>query len=311
MVLLAVIASTLVVMGYLVTIWWLDRYEREPVWLIILAFIWGGLGGTCLAVGLSTGPQAGLIALFGNDIGVVLTTIGVAPIVEEFTKGLIFLPLLFSRQIDTETDGLMYGAAVGLGFAAMENLLYYAGAGDAIFQTIVVRTLFTSIVHCIASSLVGIGVGWAMHRRFSAIWAVLVGYVCAVFVHGTWNGLAVLAERSGQGIVFIISCGLLTAAGAMMFGLTQWMLMREHHVLRRILEREAANGVLPVEDARMIPYWTKRAKIKGPDRRQYIRLATTLAFRQHQLELAGTAANPDRTAEIDRLRMEVQRIGQA
>jgi len=31
MVLLAVMASTLVVMGYLVTIWWLDRYEREPI----------------------------------------------------------------------------------------------------------------------------------------------------------------------------------------------------------------------------------------------------------------------------------------
>jgi len=311
MVLLAVMASTLVVMGYLVTIWWLDRYEREPIWLIILSFIWGGLGGTCLAIGLSAGPQAGLIALFGDDIGVALTTVGVAPMVEEFTKGLVFLPLVFSRQIDTETDGLMYGAAVGLGFAAIENLLYYAGAGDAIFETIVVRSLFSSIVHCVASSLVGIGVGWAMHRRLSAIWAVVVGYICAVMVHGTWNGLAVLTERSGQGIVFILSCGLLAAAGAMMFGLTQWMLLREHHVIRRILEREAAAGVLPVEDALKIPYWSKRGKVKNRNRAQYIRLATTLAFRQHQLELSGSSGTPARLAEIDRLRLEVQRIGQA
>ncbi len=306
---LAVIASTLVVMGYLVTIWWLDRYEREPIWVIILTFGWGALGGTCLAVALSTGPQAGLIALFGKDIGVALTTVVVAPLVEEFTKGLVFLPLLLLRHIDTETDGLIYGAAAGLGFAAVENLLYYAAAGDAIYQTIIVRTLFSSIVHCVASALVGIGVGWAAHRGLSATWAVLLGFLCAVVTHGTWNGLAVATERSGQGMFFLLSCGLLAAAGAMMFVLTQWMLVREHHMIRRILEHEAALGVLPIEDARLIPYWTKRRKIRGPNRARYIRLATMLAFRQHQQQLSQTRRNPATQAEIDRLRSEVQGIG--
>lgn len=308
---LAVIASTLVVMGYLVTIWWLDRYEREPIWVIILTFMWGALGGTCLAVALSAGPQAGLIALLGKDIGVALTTVAVAPLVEEFTKGLVFLPLLLLRQIDTETDGLIYGAAAGLGFAAVENLLYYAAAGDAIYQTIIVRTLFSSIVHCVASALVGIGVGWAAHRGFSSTWAVLLGFLCAVVTHGTWNGLAVLTERSGQGMFLLLSCGLLAAAGAMMFVLTQWMLVREHHMIRRFLEQEAALGVLPIEDARLIPYWTKRRKIRGPERVRYIRLATMLAFRQHQQQLSKTRSNPATQAEIDRLRLEVQSIGQA
>lgn len=305
MALLAVLASTLVVLAYLLVIWWLDRYEREPAWVLAMTFAWGGLGGTCLAIALSSIPQAMLVGTFGEDIGSVFTTVVIAPVVEEFTKAMVFVLLVLSKHIDSETDGLIYGAATGLGFAAIENLLYYAGAGDGLYETIIIRTLFTTFVHCVSSALIGMGIGWARHRSWTAIWAVVLGYGAAVLTHGTWNGLAVLAERSEQGMVFVLSATMLTGAGVMMFGLTQWMLVREHQVLRRFLEREAAQGTLPLEHAQWIPFWSKRHRVKVPERGSYIRLATLLAFRQHQASLGGKTS-PSDVAEIARLREQVR-----
>lgn len=306
--LIAVAVSTFIVFSYLMVIWWLDRYEREPWWMMLASFAWGALGGTCLAVFFSWIPAAGLTAIWGAKVSGVLTTVAVAPLVEEFTKGLIFVPLFFTKQIDTETDGLMYGAATGLGFAAMENLIYYASAGDALYGTIILRTMFSTFVHCIASSMIGVTVGWARHRKPIARLAIIGGYVAAVLTHGAWNGLAVLTGSSGQGLVFVVSVILLIAAGVMMFALTQWMLVREHRILRRILASEASAGTLPVQDAENIPFWTRRNRIKGPRRDEYIRLATLLAFRRYQYEVKGEKSAPKALAEIEDLRQKVSAI---
>lgn len=303
MAILAVIASTLVVMGYLAVIWWMDRYEREPFWVLAMAFLWGGLGGTTLAIVLSAFPQLGLQAFFGEETGSALTAVFVAPTVEELTKALIFVVIGALGAIDSETDGLIYGAATGLGFAAVENVLYYVAAADTLYQTIVMRTLFTSIVHCVSSSLIGIAIGWAIHRGFRAIWALPVGYIAAVAMHGSWNLGAVVTEQTGQGLVLVASAGLLTAAGITMFGLTQWMLHREHKVMARFLSHEVSRGTLPAEHAAWIPFWTKRRRVRVGQRDRYIRLATLLAFRQHQAELKG---KPSDSPEITKLREQVR-----
>ena len=36
--------------AFLVAVWWLDRYDREPVWLIGLTFLWGAIGGVVLSL---------------------------------------------------------------------------------------------------------------------------------------------------------------------------------------------------------------------------------------------------------------------
>ena len=91
------------------------------------------------------------------------TSVVVAPLVEEFMKGLAFLPLLLlGKQVDNRTDGLIYGAAAGLGFACVENLYYYIKVFDPdhlnlLIQTVFLRTLFTTLVHCVSSALLGYG----------------------------------------------------------------------------------------------------------------------------------------------------------
>ena len=160
--LFAVGAATLTIFGYLAFIWWLDRYEREPLWLVAVAFIWGAVGGTCFACSIS-GPLMGIaVELFGSEAGTNFGTVVIAPFVEEITKALIFIPLFFSRHFDNETDGLIYGAAAGLGFAALENLVYYSGAADldSLITLTILRTAFTALVHCISTALIGVAFGF-------------------------------------------------------------------------------------------------------------------------------------------------------
>ena len=64
-------------------------------------------------------------------------------------------------------------------------------------------------------------------------------------------------------------------------------LRREHHMMRRELEAEAHDGLIPLEHVDVVPYWLRRWRNQwltpGVPKTQYIRALTTLAFRKHQL----------------------------
>ena len=96
-------------------IWWVDRYDREPLKYVFAAFLWGGLGAIVFSI---LGTEAGIRMLGGfiNDAGFDFPAVVLAPFIEEFMKGLIVLFLLRYRAFDNVTDGLVYGAASGLGF---------------------------------------------------------------------------------------------------------------------------------------------------------------------------------------------------
>jgi len=100
----AVLAGSLVVVGYLVVIWWLDRYEREPFWLTLLVFAWGAFGGTSMGCLCSMPCVLGAAAAAGEAAGQVFGAVVVAPVVEVLTKGLVFIALLLTRHLDNETD---------------------------------------------------------------------------------------------------------------------------------------------------------------------------------------------------------------
>ena len=315
----AVLAGTLVVFGYLAVIWWMDRYEREPVWLTLLVFLWGGLGGTSLGCLCSLPFVIGATAVGGEAAGSVIGAVVVAPTVEEVTKGIVFIPLLFSRHLDNQTDGLIYGAATGLGFAAVENILYalqYAEQGtSALLVLVFMRTFFSAIVHCISSGILGMMIGYATHRSGAVRWAAwpVLGLGLAVLNHAVWNGLATAAEFEVIGepspLLMVLAILIVIAASAAMFGLTQYSLYLEHNMIRRHLRAEAEQGVLPAEHAEIIPFWLRRGRRDWLPARvphdRYIRAATKLALRSHQLEIARGERRERYLADIALLRREV------
>ncbi|MFM7259687.1 MAG: PrsW family intramembrane metalloprotease [bacterium] len=318
----AVLLGTLVVFGYLAVIWWMDRYEREPIWLTLLVFAWGGLGGTSLGCLCSLPFVLSAIVVGGQTAGSVVGAVLVAPAVEEVTKGVIFIALAFSRHLDNQTDGLIYGAAAGLGFAAVENILYVlqsAGAGtSALLMLVFMRTFFSAIVHCISSGILGMMIGYASHRSGAARWFVwpAIGLALAVVNHAIWNGLATAAQFEVIGdsspLLMLLAILIVIAAAGGMFGLTQYSLTLEHKMIRQYLRAEAEQGVLPAEHAEIIPFWLRRVRRDWlpphvPQVR-YIRTATRLALRQHQLEIAHGERRERYLSDIAELRRDLARM---
>jgi RsiW-degrading membrane proteinase PrsW (M82 family) len=296
-------------------IWWVDRYDREPVWLVVAVAAWGGIASPFL-VRLCAEPVQWIVSgVSGGSPDPRWLVIGVAPLVEELLKGLgILLVIRLTREFDNPTDGVVYGTAVGLGFAVTENLVYaLAGVAQDLTTPVVVglvvrRTLYTAGVHALSSSAVGAGLGFARlaSRRWRAGLWTLLGFLGAVVLHGGWN-LAVFAGGPDGGPppwALIVPLYVVFAAG---LGL---LLQAEHLVLRRQMAEEVRLGVVPAWAAEVIPYYRRRIRSDWwPSRRERTIIArqlTRLAFRKHAL--SGADSSSIEGLEIVRLRQKVQRI---
>ncbi len=84
---LSVIVSVLPTIAYVALVWRIDRYEKEPIRLLVTAFFWGAVPAVILASGVETAFDAPLARLSGAFAEVASSSL-VAPPVEEILKGL-------------------------------------------------------------------------------------------------------------------------------------------------------------------------------------------------------------------------------
>src|SRR6201997_237455 len=167
---------------------WMDRLEPEPRANLAFAFGWGaGIAAlTALIINTADLEYVTQPALGATNGEYVAATFG-APVVEETLKGLILIGLLWRRraEIDGPTDGVIYAAMVGLGFAMMENVGYYINAlitpnqgGAALLgSTFVLRGVLSPLLHPIFTSMTGLGVAYAASRRHVEWEAVVIGWL--------------------------------------------------------------------------------------------------------------------------------------
>ena len=114
-------------MAILLFIWWIDRYDREPLKYVFFAFFWGGFGAVILSI---LGTEVSIKVLGGAIYSPHFdtTAVLVAPAIEELMKGLIVLFFLRLRHFDNMTDGLLYGGEDG---AAIGQPRVMPNAADA------------------------------------------------------------------------------------------------------------------------------------------------------------------------------------
>jgi RsiW-degrading membrane proteinase PrsW (M82 family) len=180
---------------YLVWIRNTERFSKEPYGRLVRVF----LTGATLSVVVAVPAELVLMyvldkniervyQLFGENPNLVTLALAcvIAPIVEELAKSLgIFRVRRFMREIE---DGIVYGAAAGLGFAATENLLYESSAFissgvEAFVATAIIRSLSSALLHASSSSLFGLGIARGALQGRSWI----PYYLGAVIMHGTFN----------------------------------------------------------------------------------------------------------------------------
>jgi RsiW-degrading membrane proteinase PrsW (M82 family) len=308
---LSALAATLPVLIYLIVIWRFDRYEREPWWLVLLTFIYGAIGAIILGIILSL--VVIVAAGKGDDFSFGASI--VAPLCEEPSKGLIVYLLLLTRHFDNTTDGLIYGAASGLGFAMTENFLYFtqsdaAGGMEQWQQVVILRSLFSALMHCAATAMFGAILGRFRYRGGVKQWLVapLVGLALAMTLHAAFNTALVQSAAQGEEQIAYLGFGLVPIAAITLFSLTMISLGREHRMLAAELREEAAVGIIPMAHADILPFHRRRWKNGWLDprinKKRYIEAATLLAFRKWQSKLPA-GRRYDVANELVNLRKEV------
>jgi RsiW-degrading membrane proteinase PrsW (M82 family) len=175
----------------------LDRLEPEPLGNLVFCFAWGAgiaalLAGILNTVGLVYVTQPAI----GTSNGQLVPATSGAPVVEESLKGLVLVWLLWRRrqELDGPTDGIIYAAMVGIGFAMAENIGYYisalarpeVGGVPLLGVTFVFRGVLTPLAHPMFTAMTGIGAAYAAtHRRAGGRWPRAWPARCSCTASGT------------------------------------------------------------------------------------------------------------------------------
>jgi protease PrsW len=214
---------------------WLDRLEPEPRAMRWNAFLWGG-GISVLVGGFANEVTA---ATIGSSAALVIS----APVGEEIMKALGILGAAKRRQVDTALDGAIYAGYVGLGFAMVENVIYFSQAiyDDDLGLVFVMRGLFSPFAHPFFTLWVGLAIGAAVRKGRSRRFAAMRGLLPAIALHASWNA-------SGLNVVFAF---LLLGHIALFFVVVRRLRrMRRDEielVRRRLPELAFAHNLSPVE----------------------------------------------------------------
>ncbi|MFW5891506.1 MAG: PrsW family intramembrane metalloprotease [bacterium] len=105
-----------------ITIYLIDKYDREPVKLLVKTFIGGAI------ITIPTIFLESILAgfnIFGGIIGIAYQAFIVAGFSEEFMKRLVVNKVAYyNKHFDEKLDGIVYAVFAALGFATVENIMY-------------------------------------------------------------------------------------------------------------------------------------------------------------------------------------------
>ena len=244
---------------YLLFIRFIDLYERESLLYVVPVFIWGFAVATTVSLVFNTIASVTISSLAGQEAASVITAVFVAPPVEEISKGLALLIAFLvayamaRRQGLVEfagiMDGIVYGSAVGFGFAIAEDILYGLQYGP---ETFVVRRIFGGFAHAAFTSLTGIGIGlipW-VRSRFLKVLLPLLGLLAAILLHAIFNFTATVFGAAAYVVLFVV-----ILLYVLIIVLWLWM---ERRVIREELGDEVQSGTITSQEYAVLPSYFKR-----------------------------------------------------
>jgi RsiW-degrading membrane proteinase PrsW (M82 family) len=248
--LLGALGVTPFVLLYALFVRWVDRFEPEPTWLLLLAFFYGA-GFATFAGGVSShfvqGAAASLFGVGSSSAGMeAFGATVLAPLFEETFKGLGLCAIALGsaaglHELDGALDGVIYGGIIGLGFTLTEDILYvattYAERGfNAFAGLLFVRTVLLGLSHCTFTAMTGLGFGIAaeVHKPWMKVAAPVVGFGVAVGLHALHNGLPTFF--GGTGTLAMILFTWLTVI--LFFVLVAALVARDRALVVRELQTE-------------------------------------------------------------------------
>lgn len=203
--------------------------------VVVMSLVWGVIAFIAAYImqryQLSTQQTDGLSLALAN-----------APVLEEFLK-LSFLMVIYHYTLARYSgDGLVYGFAVGSGFAIMENLDYVLTVSGDTLGLALGRIVSTGMFHASLTAILGAVVcGVIFYRRWFTYPFFVFLFVFAIFAHQWFNIFAFL-EAVFNDVTFSITLGVVLLL--IVIGIMYFIRFREGRALAQDTPEELAGEEL-------------------------------------------------------------------
>jgi RsiW-degrading membrane proteinase PrsW (M82 family) len=205
-----------------------DRLEPEPKHYVLGIFILGALLASAIGEPLINSffrvnewASTGL----GLKLAAGILIVGV---IEEFLKYAAVRHTVFrSQEFDERIDGIIYGAAAGLGYATMLNISYVVGHGGVELGIGVLRIVVTALAHASFAGITGYFLGRAKFEAMGPAW-LPAGVILAAVLNGVVTVAVGAISRSGLQATPVNGLVLAAAVAFVTFGLLFFAIYRNN-----------------------------------------------------------------------------------
>lgn len=189
---------------------------------------------------------AGAVLPLQNPLDVLLPAIGTFLIVAVIEEGLRYILLRFwiwkSAVLDQVFDGLLVGVAVGLGFATLENTIYFLdlfrdGSYDTLVFVFFLRFLISTLAHVSFGGLMGTFLARGLFNIYNARQFTLPAFFLPWFLHGLYD-LLLGINQSFYAVLLLLPALLVVV---------MWSGRRDFFIIHRKHGRLLVNAEAPMD----------------------------------------------------------------
>ncbi|WML30846.1 glutamic-type intramembrane protease PrsW [Neobacillus sp. OS1-32] len=164
-----------------------DEYEPEPISFVLRTFLYGTL--LVFPIMFIQHVLETEHVINSNLTGAFFST----SLLEEFFKWFILYYAVYQHvEFDEPFDGIVYGVAVSLGFATIENIFYLIANG---VEHAVTRALFPVSSHALFGVIMGFYIGKAKFTEGRKAKWILFSLLLPFILHGFYDYILLSLEH--------------------------------------------------------------------------------------------------------------------
>lgn len=187
--------AILPVIALMIYVYKSDKYEKEPLGMLLTAFV----------LGILSIPVVLLFDMIFEDLffseSVFFQAFLQAGIPEEFAKWLLFMAVIWrNKNFNEYFDGIVYACFISLGFACVENIMYVFNSETltTAISTGILRALLSVPGHFLFAVMMGYYLGLAKFRKNERTKFLIFSILIPIIAHGLFDYLLLLSSALGS-----------------------------------------------------------------------------------------------------------------
>jgi len=187
--------AILPVIALMIYIYNKDKYEKEPIGMLMKAFV---LGIISIPIALIFD---GFFAATLPGVTVFFQAFFQAGIPEELAKWILFMLFIWrNKNFDEFFDGIVYACFIGLGFACVENIMYVFDneTFSSAVHTGVMRALLSVPGHFLFAVIMGYYLGLAKFKKEGKTKFLILSILFPILAHGLFDYMLMLSSAFAE-----------------------------------------------------------------------------------------------------------------